>query len=939
MAKFDQPGAALIPTRPEVEREVDTPKPKLRPAPHWPFGRRAIDKMTDVVGTPLHKASPLFGNAYDHGMQLRTLFGNGYVIFPAAGVYLGAWAVKDTHGLALPPTLWLTITIMVLSIFDAFSGLMATATFAVGVIASGHLFSSHWLYGPPGTQGMLYAFTGLLTMAFLWFIGGQLPRRVRILGFNAIKNTFQRRYVIAADFFVITLLMILILGSVPIFVPIFTGADKQSLTQVVLQNHLVAIKIAVGIAAFVKVGLDSWLHHKFELIPKSVGRERSTITKWILRIVASAIALALVWEIVGTIWQWPVIWVLLVSLDLLSAMGERFLKPSAIYRYVPRNLFRIVTLLLLCQYGARILSGRIVTGSQLLGWLVLLVVIAVSVYAILDGPDDEEEGDRPATWLTRLIGIIVVVALFLLSQQLIGIPATPYANESALAAGPNGALYIADSGNNRVIMVAPNGDRSTIGTGLSNPSGVAPDPTSSPTSIYIADTNNNRVLRVELTATQAAALTHPHAHVAFADAATNQIAIGLPFSHPTGLSTNAQGLLYVADTGNNRVVLVSPIGYLVNQITGLSSPLAVSADPFGNVYVANSGTGTVLRYKVTRGGQSISSPTIVARGLSSPAGVAADAEGNFFVSDTGNNRVYEYQSDHRRHTVRGDFLRPRGLAVDGAGHLYVADAGHGIVILSEPVYVPHTYSYGATAVPSAVARASDGSFYVVNAAAGTLEHVTSSGTTLILTHLNEPNGVAWSVIGRLYVSQAGNGTILEVNPTTGSYKILTTGLLGITSITPDPYGGLLAIEPTPGNLVYISAKGKAKILYSKLQSPTSIVEDAYDNFDVTLQGTHAHGGAVWRIVSGHGAQVLASGLSSPGSITADGNGDVFFVERGTNRVWEDRGLNGTQIIWQGRGPRTNPVQISSDLAGNVTVFPATPGREIVLHASTTKYEL
>ena len=188
-----------------------------------------------------------------------------------------------------------------------------------------------------------------------------------------------------------------------------------------MQDHLDLIKWIVGIAAVLRVSLDAWVHAKFEMVAKSTGRERGVLAGWVLRICGAAIALALIWEIVGTIWQWPVIWLLLVSLELLSAVGERFLKPSAIYRYVPRNLFRIVTLLLLCEYGARLLSGRVVSGIQLLGWLVLLLSIAIAIYAILDGPGNEEDGERPATWLTRLIGTVVVVALFVISQGFIGV--------------------------------------------------------------------------------------------------------------------------------------------------------------------------------------------------------------------------------------------------------------------------------------------------------------------------------------------------------------------------------------------------------------------------------------------------------------------------------------------------------------------------------------
>ncbi len=937
MTMFEQPGAATPPpARVPVEREEPT---SAVAAPlHRPFGRAAIDKMTDVIGTPLHKISPLFGNAYNNGANLRVLLGNGYIVFPLAGIYLGAWAVKDTHGLAIPPVLWLTLTIMVLGIIDAFSGLAATLAFTVGVIATGHLFSSHLVTGPPGTQGMLYAFTGILSMAFLWFIGPQLPRRVRLLGFNGIKNTFQRRYVIIGDFFVVTLLMILILGSVPIFVPIFTGADKQSLTQVVMQDHLDLIKWIVGFAAVARVALDEWVHAKFEQLPKSVGRERGVIASWVLRLCGAAIALALVWEIVGTIWQWIVIWLLLVSLELLSAAGERFLKPNAIYRYVPRNLFRIVTLLLLCQYGARILSGRVVSGVQLLGWLVLLLAIAVAIYAILDGPGDDEDGERPATWVTRIIGMIVVIALFVISQGFVGIAATPYANPSAVAVNANGVVYVADSGNDRVIQIVNQHNRIRLGQDLSNPSGVAPDPTASPSAIYISDTGHNRVLRVQLTPAQAAAALAATKGGLLASAASSQSVVASGLSSPRGLATDLKGRLYIADTGNNRIVEVSPSGTQFDLISGLSAPVAVATDVGGKLYVADTGRGTVLRYTINKDGRP-TQPKLIASGLDNPAGVAVDAQGNVFVSDTGRNRVMEYLSNRQVERVHGDFLEPRGIAVDGAGHLYITEAGRGSVILNEPLYVNRLVHYGPTTSASAVARASDGTFYVVNTDAGTLTHVTPSATTLVATNLNQPTGVAWSALGRLYVAQSGNGTIARVDPTTGTLQVIAQGLVGIGAITPDPYGNLFAIEPAKGNLLTVSAAGKVKTLYGALATPTSIVQDAYDYLNVTLSGKNAHAGAVWRIVPGGKAQILATGLFEPSAAAADFRGNIFFIERGTNRVWEDRGLLGTQILWSGHSAGTDPVALSVDRNGNVAVFTSKPGQIILLRRSTVNYQL
>jgi sugar lactone lactonase YvrE len=917
------------------------------PAVHVPFGRHAVDKLTDVVGTPLHKLSPIPGNAYNDGWMLRTVLGNLYFGVLVFAGFLGAWAVHDTGGLAIPPVLWLTLAIMGLGILDAFSGFVAWTVFTIGVVASGHFFSSHLVTGPPGTQGMLYAFTGLLSMAFVWFIGPQLPRRIRVLGFMAIRDRFQRRYIMLGDFFVITLLMVLILGAAGIFIPIFVGAYTQSLTQVTIEQHLTEIKIVVGIVAFFRVALDEFSVTRFESIPRSVGRARGAVATSLARAIGAFIALALIWELLGTIWQWPVTWILFMSLEYLSSIGERYLKPSSAYRFVPRNLFRIVVLLLFIQYAALVLAGRVVTGAEFLGWLVLLFAIVIAVFAILDGVEDEETGERPATWITRLLGIIVVIVLFVITQGIWSIPATPYSNPSAVTVGRTGNVYIADSGNNRVIEVPVTGERVRVGDGLSNPQGVAADYNSLST-VYISDTGNNRVLKVTLEPNQALGARHGSGRYAYFDAATTQSTVGSGFDHPTGIATTPSGLIFVVDTGNNRLVEIKPGNAQIVFASSLHGPIAVATDPFGHVYVTESDSGDVLRFTIGAGGEA-TKRVVFASGLEHPAGVAADAQGNVYVSNTGADNVREYLTTYQPgsastandyHNVRGDFNQPRGLGVDGQGHLYVANAGAGTVILSEPIYSGTTSNVGPSDVATAATMdPTSGTIYTVSESAGTLSRVTSTGSTVVATGLHRPTGVAWSTVNGLCVAEAGNGTIVKVNVNTGATTPFASGLTDIAAIAPDRSGGFFGVETALGELVQITSQGSVKGLVGGLAGPTGVAGDAYGSVVVTLSGSAPTKGEVWRLTFGAKAEVLVSALSAPSDAAADLQGNVYFIENGAERLWEDRGLDGAQIVWQGHSPETDPSAVVATNKGTVIIFPHQPGVSITVTLSTSDYEV
>ena len=68
-----------------------------------------------------------------------------------------------------------------------------------------------------------------------------------------------------------------------------------------------------------------------------------------------------------------------------------------------------------------------------------------------------------------------------------------WANAPATVPADSGGIFIADTGDNRVVKINPDGTQTTIGTGLNAPTGVAVD---SVGDVFIADSGNNRVVEV-----------------------------------------------------------------------------------------------------------------------------------------------------------------------------------------------------------------------------------------------------------------------------------------------------------------------------------------------------------------------------------------------------------------------------------------------------------
>lgn len=209
-----------------------------------------------------------------------------------------------------------------------------------------------------------------------------------------------------------------------------------------------------------------------------------------------------------------------------------------------------------------------------------------------------------------------------------GGPATSarLSSPSGVAVGFGGTLYIADSGNNRIRSVAPNGSiTSYAGTGepryagdggpatsapLNSPQGLALD---SEGNLYIVDTLNDRVRRVDLEGTittfAGSGVRSFAGDGGPARVAALSLAAGPLESAGQALAVDTQGNLYIADADNQRIRRVGLNG-VITTVAGsgqagysgdggpatsaaFNAPLGVAADLYGNIYIADTKNGRI----------------------------------------------------------------------------------------------------------------------------------------------------------------------------------------------------------------------------------------------------------------------------------------------------------------------------------------------------------
>jgi RHS repeat-associated protein len=302
---------------------------------------------------------------------------------------------------------------------------------------------------------------------------------------------------------------------------------------------------------------------------------------------------------------------------------------------------------------------------------------------------------------------------------------------NALALDAAGALFISDSNNQRIRRVDPDGTIDTIaGTGpygfagdggpataarLSSPRGLAIGPDGT---LYITDTGANRIRHVKANGDieTVAGGGQPADGLGDGGAATSA-----RLSLPSAVAVGPDGTLYIADTGHHRVRVVGVSGQITTlagdgqagragdggraDFARLRSPRGLAIDADGNVIVADTGNGRVRRIapdghisRIAGGGSPADGVgdggPATAAGLVSPVGLALTPDGRVLVVDSGHGLVRSIQQDGTIRSVAGgspdgqtDGLpatgstlgQPAGVAVAPDGTLYVTDSSTQVV--------------------------------------------------------------------------------------------------------------------------------------------------------------------------------------------------------------------------------------------------------------------
>lgn len=286
-----------------------------------------------------------------------------------------------------------------------------------------------------------------------------------------------------------------------------------------------------------------------------------------------------------------------------------------------------------------------------------------------------------------------------------------FADPFGVAVAPDQTIYVTDSGdNNRIRKISPDGQVQTFaGNGqeafadgpaseasFNTPSGLAIDASGN---LYVADTGNNRIRKITRQGMVSTIAGDGTAGYADGPAAQAQ------FNGPIGVAVNQAGDVFVADSYNDRVRLISRNGQVTtlagakgpgyadgdSNAATFDTPCAVAVAPDGSVIVADTGNRRLRRIAPDK---KVSTLQITfsdggSTELSSVTGLAYSHDGFLYVTESDEGRVIQVAPDNTARIVAANglsFTDPRdhfnqitGVTVDGHGDLYVCDSANYIV--------------------------------------------------------------------------------------------------------------------------------------------------------------------------------------------------------------------------------------------------------------------
>lgn len=422
-------------------------------------------------------------------------------------------------------------------------------------------------------------------------------------------------------------------------------------------------------------------------------------------------------------------------------------------------------------------------------------------------------------------------------------------------------------------------------------------------------------------------------------------AAGAALAAPFGVAVDGAGDLFIAEYGNRRIRKVSPSG-IITTVAGtggtpsyfsgdggsatsalLDIPYGVTVDAAGNLFIADSGNGRVRKISTSgiittvagNGSCCDSGPAATSTALGSPRGLAVDGAGNLFIVDycfcdedepEGSNVIHKVSPNGILTAMAGGGTKglgdggpatsaqlnnPTSVAVDAAGNLFIADFRNNRIRKVTPVEIITTVAGNGTSGFS-----------------GDNGPATSA-------QLNAPFSVAVDGAGNLFIAEYGNRRIRKVSSNGTITTVAGDGTSGFSgdggpATSAQLYGRIGLAADSAGNL-FLAETGTGRV---RKISTSGII--------TTVAG---NGSCCY---SGDGGPATTAALGTPTGVAVDGGGNVYIADAGDLNYFPrgDVANNAVRIL----RPSNQSVLLGAVVdAANQRANAVSPGKIVVIYGA------
>lgn len=272
------------------------------------------------------------------------------------------------------------------------------------------------------------------------------------------------------------------------------------------------------------------------------------------------------------------------------------------------------------------------------------------------------------------------------------------------------------------------------------------------------------------------------------------------FSAPRGLAIDRQGFIYIADSNNNRIQVLSASGelqqvwgYYADSSTGeipaggFNQPWDLALGSDGSVLVVDTWNHRVQRFSPQGellGTFNPSTGMVSPAGLYGPRAIAIDADERVFVVDTGNKRVLVFSLEGTLLNSfgsgglgSGNLDEPVGVAIDDTGQVWIADTWNQRVQVFAEIVPAQFEAVGEWPVDAWFGQSIENKpFLAVSPQGQVCVTDPEGGRVLCFSQTGEflmgftggamilPSGIAFDRECRLWITDAGSDRILRFDP-------------------------------------------------------------------------------------------------------------------------------------------------------------------------------